>query len=68
MSVAPSLKIRRAKAPERRKQPRKGTLWHGELKTPAGSMPCRVLNLSVRGAKLEVDGRISAGEIVALVM
>jgi len=58
----------RAKARERRKHLRKGTLWHGELRTPAGVLACRVVNLSSRGAQLEVDGALAAGESVTLVM
>jgi hypothetical protein len=53
---------------ERRKQARRGTLWHGELKTPAGVFACRVLNLSARGAKLEIDGPVAPGQDVTLTM
>jgi PilZ domain-containing protein len=53
---------------ERRKQPRKGTLWHGELRTPGGPFACRVLNLSARGAKLEVDGPVAPQQSVTLIM
>ncbi len=56
------------KAPrERRKHRRKGTLWHGTLRTPGGSLACNVLNLSARGAKVEVQG-VTKGENVTLVM
>jgi len=58
----------RANRRERRKQPRKGTLWHGTLRTPTGVMECRVLNLSARGAKLEVDGAVVPGQSVTLIM
>jgi len=58
----------RADRRERRKQPRKSTLWHGTLRTPAGVMECRVLNLSARGAKLEVDGAVAPGQSVTLIM
>ena len=59
----------RADRRERRKQPRRGTLWHGELRTPAGTVACRVLNLSARGANLELDGGIvKAGQSVTLIM
>ena len=57
-----------AKARERRKHLRKGTLWHGELRTPAGVIACRVVNLSSRGAQLEIDGAVAPGESVTLVM
>jgi hypothetical protein len=53
---------------ERRKQPRKGTLWHGELRTPAGMVACRVLNLSARGAQLEMDATLTPGQCVTLIM
>ena len=53
---------------DRRKQARKGTLWHGTLRTTAGTVPCRVLNLSARGAKLEVDGAVVPREAVTLIM
>ena len=53
----------RADRRERRKQPRRGTLWHGTLRTPAGVIGCRVLNLSARGAKLEIDGTVAPGSI-----
>ena len=58
----------RADRRERRKQPRRGTLWHGTLRTPAGVTGCRVLNLSARGAKLEVDGAVAPGQSVTLIM
>ena len=52
---------------ERRKHLRKDTLWHGTLRTPRGSIACRVLNLSVRGAKVEAAG-VMKGDGVTLVM
>jgi len=58
----------RADRRERRKQPRKSTLWRGTLRTPAGDMQCRVLNLSARGAKLEVEGALAPGQSVTLIM
>ncbi len=39
---------------ERRKIPRKWSLLPATLETPAGSFECRVLNLSPRGAKVEL--------------
>jgi hypothetical protein len=56
----------RANRRERRKQPRKSTLWRGTLRTPAGVMECRVLNLSARGAK--VEGALAPGQSVTLIM
>jgi PilZ domain-containing protein len=52
---------------ERRKHLRKGTLWHGTLRTAKGNVACNVLNLSARGAKVEVDG-VAKGQGVTLVM
>src|SRR5690348_9759449 len=52
---------------ERRKHLRKGTLWHGTLRTPDGNLACNVLNLSARGAKVEVAG-VAKGQSVTLVM
>lgn len=52
---------------ERRKHPRKETLWRGTLRTARGSIPCHVLNLSVRGARVEVEGA-TAGDSVTLIM
>lgn len=54
--------------PERRKQPRKGTFWRAQLKTPSGSFECRVMNLSPRGAKVEIDHPVAAKEAVTLIM
>ena len=52
---------------DRRKHLRKDTLWHGVLRTAKGDIACNVLNLSARGAKLEVKG-VAKGESVTLVM
>lgn len=52
---------------ERRKHLRRDTLWHGTLRTPQGSVACRVLNLSVRGAKVEASG-VAKGDSVTLIM
>lgn len=52
---------------ERRKHLRKETLWHGTLRTARGSIPCNVLNLSVRGARVEIEGS-TVGDSVTLVM
>ncbi len=43
-------------------------LWHGELRTPAGMVACRVLNLSARGAQLEMDATLTPGQCVTLIM
>ena len=53
---------------ERRKQPRRGTLWHGELRTPAGVVACRVVNLSARGAQVEMEATLTPGRDVTLIM
>ncbi|HKX09863.1 MAG TPA: PilZ domain-containing protein [Stellaceae bacterium] len=52
---------------ERRKHLRKETLWHCTLRTAQGSVAWRVLNLSVRGAKIETTG-VAKGDSVTLVM
>ena len=52
---------------ERRKHLRKGTLWHGTLRTAKGNLACAVLNLSVRGAMVEVEG-VAKDQRVTLVM
>ena len=52
---------------ERRKHLRKETLWHGTLRTALGAIACNVLNLSARGAKVEVEG-VAKGDSVTLVM
>ena len=54
-------------ATERRKHRRKETIWHGTLRTAQGSVACGVLNLSVRGAKVEATG-VLKGDSVTLVM
>jgi hypothetical protein len=68
MTTAASSAFERTDPRERRKRPRKGTLWHGHLRTPAGLLACRVLDLSARGAKLEVDGTVAPGQSVTLIM
>lgn len=66
-AVAARSALEEKDAHERRKHLRKGTLWHGTLRTPKGEIACNVLNLSVRGAKVEVEG-VAKGESVTLVM
>ena len=56
------------KVPERRKHPRKGTFWHAQLQTPAGDFECRVMNLSPRGARIEIDHHVADGQVVTLIM
>lgn len=51
----------------RRKHLRKETLWHGMLRTAKGSVACNVLNLSVRGAQIEIEG-VAKGDSVTLIM
>lgn len=57
-----------APEPERRRQPRKGTFWQATLKTPEGSYECRVMNLSPRGAKVEIDHAVGHKAAVTLIM
>ena len=54
--------------PERRKQPRKGTFWLAQLKTPQGNFECRVMNLSPSGAMIEIDHPLAYNEAVTLIM
>ena len=51
-----------------RKHPRKGTFWHAQLQTPAGDFECRVMNLSPRGARVEIDYPVADGQLVTLIM
>ncbi len=53
---------------ERRKYPRKGTLWRAQLQTPAGDFECRVVNLSPRGASIEIDYPLAHNQVVTLIM
>ncbi len=53
---------------ERRKYRRKGILWHARLQTLAGDFDCRVVNLSPRGASIEVDHPLEHKEVVTLIM
>jgi|SRR5579864_823019 len=57
-----------AARPERRKQPRKSTLWHGRLTTPTGTHDCRVLDFSPSGAKIELAALAAAAEPVTLTL
>lgn len=53
---------------ERRGIPRKGSVWPAKLETSRGTFECRVLNLTRRGAKIEIDRLAIAKEPVTLVM
>ena len=55
-------------AQERRKYPRKGTFWRAQLQTPAGDFECLVMNLSPRGAHIEIDHPISLNQSVTLIL
>ncbi len=57
-----------ASPPERRKHPRKGTLFHAQLQTPAGDFECRVVSLSPRGARIEIDHPVADKQVVTLIM
>lgn len=54
--------------PERRKHPRKGTLFHAQLQTPAGDFECRVVSLSPRGARIEIDHPVAHKQAVTLII
>ncbi|HTZ80831.1 MAG TPA: PilZ domain-containing protein [Stellaceae bacterium] len=53
---------------ERRKHRRKWTRWPARLRTSGGTVECRVLNFSYRGAKLQVAADFRDREPVTLVM
>lgn len=53
---------------ERRKIPRKWSLLPATLETPAGSFECRVLNLSPRGAKVELAQPLAEHQTVTLLL
>jgi len=53
---------------ERRKHRRKWTRWPARLRTSGGTLDCRVLNLSYRGAKVQLAGSVREREVVTLVM
>lgn len=53
---------------ERRKYRRKGILWRAQLQTLAGDFECRVVNLSPRGASIEIDHPLAHKEVVTLIM
>jgi len=57
-----------APEPERRRETRKGTYWPATLKTPDGSFECRVMNLSPRGAKVEIDHAMALKAAVTLIL
>ena len=54
--------------PERRLYPRKGTLRHAQLQTPAGDFECCVVSLSPRGARIEIDHPVAHKQVVTLIM
>jgi hypothetical protein len=53
---------------ERRKHSRKWTRWPAQLRTSADSFECRVLNLSYRGAKVQLTQTVREREAVTLIM
>ena len=53
---------------ERRTHRRKGTFWRAQLTTSAGSFECRVLNLSLRGARVQLDQPVAEAEAVTLIL
>ena len=56
------------RAPERRRHPRKRSFWHAQLQTPAGNFEWRVMNLSPRGARIEIDHPVAHRQVVTLIM
>ena len=53
---------------KRRRYPRKGTFWHAHLQTPAGDFDCHVINLSPRGATVEMDHSVAPTQSVTLIV
>jgi hypothetical protein len=61
-------KSEQALAQERRRYPRRGTFWRAQLQTPAGDFECLVLNLSPRGAHIEIDHPLMLNQSVTLIL
>jgi hypothetical protein len=57
-----------AHAQERRRYPRRGTFWRAQLQTPTGDFECLVMNLSPRGANIEIDYPLSLHQSVTLIL
>src|SRR5690348_14945564 len=53
---------------ERRRYPRKETFWHAQLQTPVGDFDCHVINLSARGATIEIGISIGPTQSVTLII
>ena len=53
---------------ERRQYPRKEAFWRARLQTTTGDFDCRVLSLSFRGAKIEIDHPVAHRQAVTLLM
>lgn len=53
---------------ERRGLSRKGALWRAKLDTPAGNFDCEVLNLSPRGAKIQLAQPLAVSQPVTLIL
>ena len=54
--------------PDRRKYARKWSFWHVQLQTPTGNFECRVMNLSPRGARIEIEHPVPDQQMVTLIM
>jgi hypothetical protein len=46
----------------------RGTFWRAQLQTPAGDFECLVLNLSARGAHIEIDHPLMLNQSVTLIL
>jgi PilZ domain len=53
---------------ERRRYPRKGSFLRAQLQTPAGDFECLVMNLSPRGANIEIDYPLGPHQSVTLIL
>ena len=63
-----SNKFATAHMQERRRYPRRGTFWRAQLQTPAGEFECLVMNLSPRGAHIEIDHALRLNQSVRLIL
>lgn len=62
----PALRAKKAKGSERRTLSRRRLLWLGRLKYGDFSFDCRVFDLSLGGAKVELDLPLKRGTLVTL--
>jgi len=54
--------------PDRRKHRRRGTAWRAQLATVTGSFECRIRNLSLRGAMVQLEQSVAVAERITLIL